>query len=98
MNQQADKSEQRAIVTVLGADKVGIVAKITTILAEHNANIVDISQTLLEDIFSMIMLVEISELKADFETLNKELRELEEEINVEIKLQHENIFKYMHRV
>ncbi|MCK8816130.1 ACT domain-containing protein [Natroniella sulfidigena] len=98
MHQQADNSEERAVVTVLGADKVGIVAKVTTALANHNANIVDISQTLLEDIFSMIMLIEISNLKTDFETLNKELTELEEEINVEIKLQHENIFKYMHRV
>ncbi|WP_345947207.1 ACT domain-containing protein [Natroniella acetigena] len=98
MNQQINKSGERAVVTVLGADKVGIVAKVTTVLANHNANIVDISQTLLEEIFSMIMLVEISELKTDFETLNKKLTELEEEINVEIKLQHENIFKYMHRV
>ncbi len=93
-----EKDNERAVVTVLGGDKVGIVAKVTEVLAKNNANIVDISQTLLEDLFSMIMLIEIDNLKEDFETLKKNLEETGNELEVKIMLQHEEIFRYMHRI
>ncbi len=92
------EDNERAVVTVLGGDKVGIVAKVTEVLAANNANIVDISQTLLEDLFSMIMLIEIDELEEDFETLKKDLEETGDELEVKIMLQHEEIFRYMHRI
>ena len=92
------KDNERAVVTVLGGDKVGIVAKVTEVLAANNANIVDISQTLLEDLFSMIMLIEIDNLKKDFETLKENLEQTGDELEVKIMLQHEEIFRYMHRI
>ncbi|WP_027339446.1 ACT domain-containing protein [Halonatronum saccharophilum] len=93
-----ETGQKRAVLTVLGSDKVGIVAKVTALLAKHNANILDISQTLLEDLFSMIMLIDIEDLSLDFETLNKELEELSKELEVQIKLQNEEVFRYMHRI
>ncbi len=89
---------ERAVVTVLGSDKVGIVAKVANTLAEHNVNIIDISQTLLEDLFSMIMLVEVKDLRKDFESLNEDLEELSEDLQVKIMLQHEEVFRFMHRI
>ena len=93
-----EKASERAVVTVLGSDKVGIVANITDILARHNANIADISQTLLEDVFAMIMLIELDELDTDFEQLKEELQNKGEEMGVKIMLQHEKVFSYMHRI
>ncbi|AGB40313.1 ACT domain-containing protein [Halobacteroides halobius DSM 5150] len=98
MQQDTEKNKERAVVTVLGSDKVGIVAEITEILAEHNANIIDISQTLLEDLFAMIMLVELDDLDTDFETLGQQLEEEGERLGVKIMLQHEKVFRYMHRI
>ncbi|TDX50962.1 ACT domain-containing protein [Orenia marismortui] len=92
------QGEERAVVTVLGSDKVGIVAKVANTLAEHNANIIDISQTLLDDLFTMIMLVEVSDLSTDFESFNQALTELSDELEVKVKLQHEEVFRYMHRI
>ncbi|MGM0370121.1 MAG: ACT domain-containing protein [Bacillota bacterium] len=93
-----NQEQERAVVTVLGSDKVGIVAEITDLLAKHNANIIDITQTLLEDLFTMIMLVELDDLDTDFETLNQELEEKGTELEVKIMLQHEEVFSYMHRI
>ena len=93
-----NQDQERAVVTVLGSDKVGIVAEITDLLAKHNANIIDITQTLLEDLFTMIMLVELDDLDTDFETLNQELEEKGADLEVKIMLQHEEVFSYMHRI
>ena len=94
--QQEESS--RIVITVLGEDKVGLVAKITSVLAEHEANIIDISQTLLQDLFSMIMLVDIENLNISFEDLQQELKQAGEELNVQVKAQHEDVFRYMHRI
>jgi ACT domain-containing protein len=88
----------RAVMTVLGGDKVGIVAKVTEVLAQHNANIADINQTLLEDVFGMMMLIELDKLDTSFEELQKELEKTGEELGVKIMLQHEKVFHYMHRI
>ncbi|GAB6138806.1 ACT domain-containing protein [Halanaerobaculum tunisiense] len=93
-----DNNQEQAVVTVLGSDKVGIVAEVTDILAQHNVNIIDISQTLLEDLFAMIMLVELDDLDTDFETLSEQLEAEGEELGVKIMLQHEQVFRYMHRI
>jgi len=89
---------ENVVITVVGVDKPGIVAAVTKILSEHSANIVDIRQTIMEDLFTMIMLVDISKISSDFSELNVALEKLGSEIGVKINVQHENIFKYMHRI
>ncbi|WP_457612012.1 ACT domain-containing protein [Methanocaldococcus sp.] len=88
----------RVVVSVIGKDKPGIVAGISGVLAENNANILDISQTIMDDLFAMIMLVDISNIKKEFSQLKKELEEKGKELGVEVIVQHEDIFKYMHRI
>jgi len=86
------------VITVTGKDRTGIVANISSVLAENNVNILDIRQTIMDDLFTMIMLVDISNAKEDFLTLKKKLNEVGEKIGVKIIAQHEDIFKYMHRI
>lgn len=89
----------KIVVTVLGSDKVGIVAGVSEKLSELNVNIVDITQTIFEGgIFAMIMLVEGNTSNVDLEQFNKEMGSLGEKLKVKIYAQHENIFKYMHRI
>jgi ACT domain-containing protein len=88
---------QRAVVTVMGQDKVGIVAGITSALAEANVNIIDISQTLLQDIFAMLLMVELSD-NTDLTVLHDQLEAKGQEIGVKIMVQHEDVFRYMHRI
>ena len=88
----------KAIVSVLGKDKKGIIAKVSTALYEEDVNIMDISQTIMQSsYFTMIMAVELPE-KARLDDLVKKLNALSEEIGVEIRIQHEDIFNSMHRV
>ena len=88
----------RAIMTVVGKDRVGIIAKISTVLADSNVNILDISQTILHDNFTMMMLVDLTEMNKDLSELRKILNKLEEKLELSITLQHEKIFKAMHRI
>jgi ACT domain-containing protein len=88
----------RAVVTVLGEDKIGIVANVSRVLAESGANIEDISQTIMEKLFAMIMLITIDETKTSLSELQEKLNELGKKIGVHITVQHEDIFRYMHRV
>lgn len=88
----------KGIITVLGKDKVGIIAKVCTYLAEHNLNILDISQTIVQDYFNMMMIVDISSPTKAFEDIVEDLHQVGESIGVEIKLQHEDIFNIMHRI
>ena len=88
----------RAVVTVTGKDKKGIIAKVSAFLAEKGVNIEDISQTILDEYFAMIMIVDMSEAKADFAAIAKECSELGKQIGMSIYLQHEDIFNAMHSV
>ena len=88
----------KAIVTVIGKDKVGIIAQVSTVLAENMVNILDISQTILQDYFTMIMLVDLSRMKISFSELNKKLEEKGKTIGLQIKIQREEVFKAMHQV
>ena len=102
----------KAIITVMGSDRPGIVAAVTANLAENNINILDISQTTLnspkigdegvdsrsEGIFTMIMLVDMTSSKVDVSSLSKELDTVGESTGVAISVQHEDIFNSMHRV
>ena len=88
----------RVIVTVIGEDKVGIIANVATLLAEANANIVDISQTTLREFFTMIMLVDMEKATVPFDELKRRLNTKGEAMGLRIDAQHEDIFKFMHRV
>ena len=88
----------RVIVTVIGEDKVGIIANVSTLLAEANANIVDISQTTLREFFTMIMLVDMEKASVPFDELKRRLNAKGETMGLKIDAQHEDVFKFMHRV
>ncbi len=89
----------KAVVTVIGKDQVGIIAKVSTLLYEVNANILDISQTVLQnEFFTMIMLIELSEMNVDFPTLKAKLEKCAQESKTDIKIQREEIFTAMHRI
>ena len=89
---------QKVIITVVGKDTVGIIAKTCTFLSEANVNILDISQTIVSGYFNMMMIVDVSESKVSFEELSGGLDKLGTEIGVSIKCQKEEIFDMMHRI
>lgn len=92
-------AQERAIITVVGKDTVGIIATVCTYLAENNINILDISQTIVQGYFNMMMIVDISAIKKAFGDIQNELTKLgEEKIGVQIKTQKEDIFDAMHRL
>ncbi len=88
----------RAIVTVVGKDKSGIIAKVATLLADNNVNIEDISQTILQGNFTMLMLCDLSASKMAIADLNGLLTKLGEEIGVVIRVQNQDIFNAMHKI
>lgn len=88
---------KRTIITVVGKDTVGIIAKVCTYLAGNGVNILDISQTIVQGFFNMMMIVDTGKVKS-FESLASELEQIGEEIGVVIKCQHEEIFDRMHRI
>ena len=90
-------SSNRAIITVLGSDRPGIVASVTGALAEREANILDISQTILQGIFTMTMLIDLGE-SVEFAELKSKLDELSESLGVQINLQREEVFRFMYRL
>ncbi|HIT66561.1 MAG TPA: ACT domain-containing protein [Candidatus Merdisoma merdipullorum] len=88
---------KRTIITVVGKDTVGIIAKVCTYLAQNGVNILDISQTIVQGFFNMMMIVDTGNVKS-FENLSHELEQIGEEIGVVIKCQNEEIFDRMHRI
>jgi ACT domain-containing protein len=88
----------KAVITVLGCDRVGIIATITRVLADTNVNILDISQTIMQNIFTMIMLVDLSKMNVEFSALSDVLDKKGAELGVEVRLQREEIFTSMHRI
>ena len=88
----------RAVVTVTGSDRRGIIAKVSGFLFERNVNIEDISQTILGDQFAMIMMVDTSESKVEFAELAAQLAEMGEKIGMTVRLQHAGLFDAMHNV
>ena len=88
----------RAVVTVTGKDKKGIIAKVSAFLSEKGANIEDISQTILGEYFAMIMIVDISAIEVELSALSKECSELGKQIGMSIYLQHEDVSNAMHSI
>lgn len=95
-NAAGETASNRAIITVLGADRPGIVAAVAGALSEREANILDISQTILQGTFTMTMLVDLA--SAGFSELKGALDALAEKLGVQITLQREEVFKYMYRL
>jgi len=90
--------EARAIVTVLGLDRKGIIANVSRVLYEHNVNILDISQTVRSDYFNMMMVVDVSDPDCAFEVLSTELESLGGRLNLQIRIQRSDIFEAMHEI
>ncbi len=88
----------KAVISVTGCDAVGIIAKVSNACAGYGVNIVDISQTVLQEYFSMIMLVEIGKITIDFTAFVDKMSELGKENHLEIHTMHEDIFNAMHRI
>ena len=87
-----------AIVTVVGQDKVGIIAAVCALLAEHNVNILDISQTILQGSFTMVMAVDVGAAKVPVGELRDLLEQLGQKMEISIRIQREDIFDAMHRI
>lgn len=88
----------RAIITVIGKDKIGIVAGLTTELAKHNINIIDINQTIMEEFFTMVLMVNLSKVSQSFDEIKKALVLIGKNLGVDVKIQREEIFNSMHTV
>lgn len=88
----------KAIVTVVGKDRKGIIARVSNVLFENEINIVDISQTIMQDMFTMIMMVEFDETNASVTEIDKKLSVVEKELDLSIHVQREEIFSSMHRI
>jgi len=88
----------KAIVTVVGNDNVGIIAAVCIRLAKHNVNILDISQTIMQEKFTMIMIVDLAGATSNFRTLSDDLKALGTEMNLSIRMQREEIFDAMHSI
>ncbi|MBQ7097090.1 MAG: ACT domain-containing protein [Clostridia bacterium] len=88
----------KAVVSVMGIDRTGIIAKVSGCLFNHGVNILDINQTIMQNIFTMVMLVEFKDDSAEYNTVMNELDGIGKEIGVDIRMQHEDIFNSMHRI
>ncbi len=88
----------KGIITVLGKDQVGIIAAVCTYLSDNGINILDVSQTIVQEYFNMLMIVDISKTALRFEEHAERLKALGDKMGVTIKLQHEDIFNIMHRI
>ncbi|MBO5373373.1 MAG: ACT domain-containing protein [Lachnospiraceae bacterium] len=93
-----EKSTDKTIITVVGKDTVGIIAKVCTYLADNHINVLDISQTIVQGYFNMMMIVDMNAAAKPFGDCSKDLEKLGEEIGVSIKCQREEIFQKMHRI
>ena len=88
----------RFVITVIGVDTVGIVAGVTRVMSDFGVNIIDIRQTLMEDIFTMLMIGEVKSDSFVLKDFQNKMAETGQELKVEIRVQHEDVFRYMHRI
>ena len=91
-------NKKTAVISVIGKDRVGIIAGVSKLLMENNININDISQTILQDIFTMIMIVDLQGLEIENSDIKDKLDSLGEELGVKITIQHTELFNRMHRI
>lgn len=88
----------RAVITVIGKDTVGILAKVSSICSNYNANVTEVTQTVVQDLFAMIMLVDISNMSSPFLSLNDEMSSIAKKLSLSINVMHEDIFNSMHTI
>ncbi|MCI5554466.1 MAG: ACT domain-containing protein [Ruminococcus sp.] len=88
----------RAVITVIGKDNVGILHKVSGVCAEYQANVLEVTQSVLQDMFAMIMMVDITKMTANFAKLSDQLTALGEELGLSVHCMHEDIFNAMHRI
>ena len=88
----------RAVITVIGKDTVGILAKVSAICLEYNANIIDVTQTVMQELFAMIMLVDVTKLIGEFTTFSDQMKSLGKEQDLSIHVMHEDLFNSMHKI
>lgn len=88
----------RAVISVIGKDMVGILAKISTVCASHNVNVIDVTQTIMQDMFVMIMMTDISSCSVPFSQLQDELTKIGDEMGLSVHTMHEDIFNSMHKI
>ncbi|QJW48484.1 ACT domain-containing protein [bacterium BFN5] len=88
----------KIVITIVGQDRVGIIAMVSNILAEKNVNILNINQNIVDGFFNMVMIADMTTGKISLKDLQQLLRAKGEEINLDIKVQHEDIFQIMHRI
>lgn len=88
----------RAVITVIGKDMVGILASVSSLCAKSGMNIVEVTQSILQDLFAMIMMVEITDKAVPFQTFSTEMEKLSRETGLSIHVMHEDIFNSMHRI
>jgi ACT domain-containing protein len=88
----------RAVITVIGKDMVGILARVTNICFDNNINITEVTQSVLQDVFAMIMLVDISESKISCAVLSDKMKDLGESLGLSIHVMHEDLFNCMHKI
>lgn len=88
----------KAVISVIGKDAVGILAKVSTICAEHNANVTEVTQSVLQDVFAMVMLVDIQNLSTPLSVLSDKMTELGKGLGLSIYVMHEDIFNTMHHI
>lgn len=88
----------RSVITVVGKDMVGILAKVSTLCAENSVNVIEVSQSILQDMFCMIMLVDVSKCKMPFAEFSETLQNMGKDSNLSVHAMHEDIFNSMHRI
>ena len=89
---------KKTVISVMGKDTVGITARVSAKCAEYNVNIIDITQSVLQDMFVMVMLTEIKDLSCSFSEYSDKMKALGKENNLDIRVMHEDIFNSMHRI
>ncbi len=91
-------SSSRFVITVIGLDRVGIVAGISRVMAEHGVNIADIRQTIMGDLFTMIMLADVTSGEFGLHAFTEAMNAIGDELGVKVIIQHEDVFRFMHRI
>jgi ACT domain-containing protein len=91
-------TSRRIIISVIGRDQIGIIASVSAVLADARANILDISQTVMQDCFTMIMMIDLAQSTVPFDELKQRLAAKGEEMGLRIDAQHEDVFQFMHRI
>jgi ACT domain-containing protein len=89
---------EKAVITVIGKDTRGIIARVSTLLFENKINILDITQTTMQDMFTMVMLCDITEMDVEFDVFSERLDKLGQKLALSVRIQHEEIFNSMHRI